>query len=80
MVMIATIMPKNIDKIAWFAGVERGVDLVVYLSIVVIFYFIFRILVSLEQIDRDTTTMVRKIALNKKNIKNENEKNSHLDD
>lgn len=80
MVIVATLMPKNIDKIAQFAGVERGVDLIVYLSIMVIFYLIFRILVSLEKIDREITTIVRKIALNSKEIKKEDEKNSHFDD
>ncbi|MFH1565499.1 MAG: DUF2304 domain-containing protein [bacterium] len=79
MVIMATLMPKNIDKIAQFAGVERGADLIVYLSIMIIFYLIFRILVSLEKIDREITTIVRKIALNK-DIKNEDEKNSHFDD
>lgn len=77
-VIIATLMPKNIDKIARFAGVERGADLMVYLSIIVIFYLIFRIFVHLEKIDREITTIARKIALNKK--RDENEKNSHIDD
>lgn len=80
MVIIATLIPKSIDRIAHFAGVERGADLVVYLSIVVIFYFIFRILVSLEKIYREITLIVRKIALNKKNINNKDEKNGDSND
>lgn len=75
-VIVATLMPKNIDKIAQFAGVERGADLIVYLSIMVIFYLVFRILVSLEKNNREITTIVQKIALNK-DIKKEDEKNSH---
>ena len=73
-VIIATMIPKDLDKVAQFVGVERGADLAVYLSIVVIFYLIFRILVKLEKTDRDITTIVRKIALN--NNKEDNEKSS----
>lgn len=79
-VIIATLMPKNIDKIAQFAGVERGADLIVYLSIVAIFYLIFRIFIHLEKIDREITTIVRKTALNQEDINKKNEKNSRIDD
>lgn len=65
-VIIATLVPKNLDKIAQFVGVERGADLAIYLSIIVIFYLIFKILVHLDKIDREITKIVRNMALDEK--------------
>jgi hypothetical protein len=69
MVIVATLIPKNLDKIAQFVGVERGADLAIYLSTIVIFYLIFKILVHLDKIDREITTIVRKTALRKDETK-----------
>src|SRR3989344_8604379 len=44
-------------------GIERGVDLLVYLSIIVLFYLIFRIFVRLEQSQREITRLVRELAI-----------------
>jgi len=77
-VIIATLLPKNLDKIAQFVGVERGADLAVYLSIVVIFYLIFKILTRQEKIKQEITTIVRDIALNNNTEKNEKNRD-HID-
>jgi hypothetical protein len=78
LVIAGTLIPKNLDHIAQFVGVERGADLAVYLSIVVIFYILFKVLVHLEKIDKEITAIVRKIALSNK--ENNNEKSSHNND
>lgn len=59
----ATLAPKQTDVIAQFVGVERGADLFVYLSIIVLFFVVFRIIVALERIDRDITTVVREVGI-----------------
>ncbi|MBI4146966.1 DUF2304 family protein [Candidatus Woesearchaeota archaeon] len=46
-------------------GVERGVDLIVYLSIILLFYLVFRIYLRLENLERNTTRLVREFALKK---------------
>ncbi|MBI3290975.1 DUF2304 domain-containing protein [Candidatus Falkowbacteria bacterium] len=64
LVIGATLVPRQTDTIAQFVGVERGADLLVYLSIIVLFFVVFKIIVKLEKIDRDITTVVRATSLN----------------
>ena len=63
LVAAATLAPKKTDVIAQWLGVERGADLLVYLSIIALFFLVFRIIVKLEKMDRDITKVVRKNAL-----------------
>ena len=65
LVIIATLIPQKTDIIAQWLGVGRGADLLVYISIIVLFFIAFRIIVKLEKIDRDITKLVRKKALEK---------------
>jgi hypothetical protein len=44
-------------------GIGRGADLVVYLSLVAIFYLLFRIQIQQKKTDREITKIVRKIAM-----------------
>ncbi len=63
LVAAATWVPKKTDVIAQFLGVERGADLLVYVSIIVLFFIVFKLLTKIEKIDRDVTKIVREIAL-----------------
>ena len=63
LVIAVTLVPKQTDVIAQWLGVERGADLLVYLSIIVLFFLVFRIIVKLEKIDRGITKIVRSTAL-----------------
>lgn len=70
LVAAAAVNPKGTDVIAQWLGVERGADLLVYLSIIVLFFVAFRLIVKQEKIDRDITKIVRNTALkNKENDK-----------
>lgn len=62
----AVVMPKKTDVISQWLGVERGADLLVYLSIIVLFFIVFKIIVKLEKIDKDITKIVRETALKRK--------------
>lgn len=62
-VSTVVLLPQTTDIVASFVGVGRGVDVVVYLSIVVLFYFVFRIFVRIEDLERDITRLVRTISL-----------------
>lgn len=44
-------------------GIGRGADVVVYMSIVLLFYLIFRIHVMLENLRHEISKLVREIAL-----------------
>ncbi len=62
-VAAAVAWPQATDGLAQLVGVERGADLLVYLSVLALFYAVFRILVSLERIHQDITTLTRAVAL-----------------
>lgn len=59
----AVVWPKTTDVVAQLVGVERGADLLVYISVLALFYIVFRILVRLERIERDITVLSRTAAL-----------------
>ena len=59
----ATLVPKETDVVAQWLGVERGADLLVYLSIIALFFMVFKIVVRLEKLDRDITNVVRHNAI-----------------
>jgi hypothetical protein len=63
LVAIVTLVPKKTDLAAQWLGVERGADLLIYLSIIVLFFIVFKIIVKLEKIDRDITKVVRRMAI-----------------
>lgn len=63
---IGIILPKTTESIAQVFGVGRGVDVIVYISLVVLFYLIFRIYVMIEDLRHEITFIVRQVAL--KNI------------
>ena len=61
--------PQITSKVAFFLGIGRGIDVVIYSSIAILFYLIFRLYVKLEENQRSITLLVRELALNKKRKK-----------
>lgn len=57
------LFPNTTVVVARFVGIGRGADLVLYLSVMLNFYFIFRLVVRLDLIDREITQIVRNLAL-----------------
>ncbi|MFH2063372.1 MAG: DUF2304 family protein [bacterium] len=60
---VAVALPQAASWLAGLAGVGRGVDMVIYLSVVVLFYLVFRLFVRLEKAEHDITLLVREISL-----------------
>lgn len=60
------LVPETTSFMARMVGVGRGADLVVYLSVVLIFYIIFQITVKIEKIERNITKIVRQVAVSGK--------------
>lgn len=56
-------IPGVTTHIAKIIGIGRGADLIIYGSIITLFYLIFRIYVKLEDIERQITQLARKFAL-----------------
>ena len=61
--LVVSIIPELTSYIASVAGIGRGSDLVVYLSILFICHFLFRLNVRLEDQNRTITSIVQKLAL-----------------
>jgi len=64
--VLATVLvfyPNSTTTIAHYLGIGRGADLLMYVSLVVIFYVLFRLHVKLESIGRSLTKVVRKEAI-----------------
>jgi len=63
-VIITAIIPSIISALSQKFGIGRGMDLLVYISILVLFYLIFRLYVKTERIEKEITVIVRKTAMN----------------
>ena len=64
-VAVAVALPQSTSWFAAVVGVGRGVDAAIYVSIVVIFYLLFRVFIKLEKIQHDITLLVREVGLMK---------------
>lgn len=60
--VIVTI-PNATFYLAHWVGVKRGADLIIYGALAFIFFMLFRLMVKVEQTDRNLTAVVRKLAL-----------------
>ena len=54
--------PETANFVANLVGVGRGADVMVYLSIITLFYLVFRILVRQEKMEKEITKLTREIA------------------
>ena len=59
-------LPETTQLLANLLGVGRGVDLVIYVAIVALFYLLFKLFVKIESVEQEISTLVRKIALDEK--------------
>ena len=75
--IIIVSLPSLTTRLAQVLRIGRGVDVVVYASIVLLFYLIFRLYIYLQEIRNDITDLVREISL--KNKKEKNGKSSTQD-
>ena len=62
LVAAAILMPKATVFLANYLGVGRGADLVVYASLIFVFYMIFRLFVRQQKIERDISKIVEEVA------------------
>lgn len=63
------IQPATTSKLAEIFGVGRGVDIIVYISLALVFYLVFRIYVMIEDIRHEITYIVRQVALQKTSVR-----------
>jgi small membrane protein len=57
------IFPDATSFVAHLLGIGRGADLIMYASLLITFYLIFRIHLTLARLEQEITEVVRAIAL-----------------
>jgi hypothetical protein len=57
------VFPEATSFMAHLLGIGRGADLIIYLSLLISFYLIFRLYVVLVRLEQAITALVRAIAL-----------------
>lgn len=60
---VFTIFPNALEKMGHLFGVQRGADVLVYVSIVFLFYFVLLLLNKSEKNREDITRLVREIGV-----------------
>ena len=60
---VIVVLPQTTNTLARIIGVGRGVDAIIYLSIITLFYLVFRIYVKIEEGQREMTRLIRKLAV-----------------
>lgn len=60
---VVAVLPQTAQIAAGLVGVGRGADLIIYLSLIALFYLHFRALVKIEDVERQMTKLVRKLAI-----------------
>jgi len=67
LVLLAVVFLKYIDFFVASLGFSAsGIDVLIYLAVAILFYFVFRLRIKLEKIERDITSIVREISLKDK--------------
>jgi small membrane protein len=70
-------IPEITSYLASILGIGRGADLIIYISVVVIFYLIFKIYLYLNKLESQITKVVRHFAINETKQNNDASKSSN---
>ena len=65
-VLVTIFFTPLIDALSRPIGVGRGIDLIVYISILILFYLVFQVHMKIDKLDRQITKVVREISHKKK--------------
>ncbi len=61
--VIFAFAPQGVSYFADLIGIRSGTDFVAYLSIILLFYMIFRVYVRFETLEQHITQLTRELAL-----------------
>ena len=64
-----SILPGIASFFADLLDIGRGVDVILYASVIILFYIVFLLYSKLEKTNREVTKLVRKLAIEKGNKK-----------
>jgi len=60
---LAVFSPEKTTQLARALGIGRGVDVIVYLSLALLFYLVFRLHVLIENLETKISKLIREITL-----------------
>ncbi len=64
---LAVIFIKQIDRLVAYLGFSgNGINFLIYLAVLALFYLVFRLRLSIAKLDRQLTELVRQITLGDK--------------
>lgn len=61
--LIVIFYPEKTTELAKFVGIGRGVDIIVYASIAILFYLVFRLHVYMEDLRTQLSQLIREVSL-----------------
>ncbi|USN53963.1 MAG: DUF2304 domain-containing protein [Candidatus Nomurabacteria bacterium] len=70
-ISVIVLLPRLTEYLAKFLGVGRGVDAILYISVIGLVYALFRVMMKIEHLEQEITTIVRELALRKETDKKE---------
>jgi len=62
-IIIIALVPSISSIFADLSGIGRGVDFLIYLSLILLFYIMFKLIVKVETLQSEITTLVRELSL-----------------
>jgi len=68
--LIGVVFPEISTDIAKFLGIGRGVDVIIYLSIMVLYYLVFRIYIIIEDLRQEITKLVSSLSIENERLIN----------
>lgn len=73
LIIIFAFVPELSSRIARLFGIARGLDFLVIVAILLMFYLIFKLYMKIDKLQKDMTKIVREIALNNEIIDKRND-------
>lgn len=61
--IVVAITPQVTVIFARLAGIGKGIDILLYVGFIVLFYLVFRLYVKLENLRKELTNLVREISI-----------------
>lgn len=79
LLIIFSIDPDTTSALASITGIGRGLDLILIIGLIGCYYFIFKIYNLIENVEGEISSLVREIALDRGQSKNDEKDNSEED-
>lgn len=68
-VLLATFYQQLSSNIAQIVGIERGLDFAIFVSVLLLFYLVFRLYIKMDRLDKDITALTIKLTRRHKKSK-----------